>query len=91
MGSVIKYSIGIDVGASNVRVGILDAQGGLVQAAGRRPQDIGQNDTNVLAMGARVVGSELAKMIADVWLEAPFEEGRHTQRINAIMKRRKMG
>jgi hypothetical protein len=26
-----------------------------------------------------------------VWLEAPFEEGRHTLRINAIMKRRKMG
>jgi ribose 5-phosphate isomerase B len=49
------------------------------------------NDTNVLAMGARVVGSELAKMITDIWLETPFEEGRHTPRIDAIMKRRKMG
>ena len=48
------------------------------------------NDTNVLAMGARVVGSELAKMIADIWLETPFEEGRHKPRIDAIMKRRTM-
>jgi len=31
------------------------------------------NDTNVLCMGSRVIGHELAKMIADVWLETPFE------------------
>ena len=49
------------------------------------------NDTNVLTMGARVVGAELAKMIADVWLEATFEGGRHTRRIDAIMERRKKG
>jgi glucokinase len=37
MGSVIRYSIGIDAGASNVRVGILDAEGGLL---GTRKADI---------------------------------------------------
>ena len=31
------------------------------------------NNTNILAMGARVIGPELAKMILDAWLEAEFE------------------
>ena len=31
------------------------------------------NDANVLCFGARVVGSELAKMIVDEWLDAEFE------------------
>ncbi len=39
------------------------------------------NDTNVIAFGARVVGSELAKMIVDEWLGATFEGGRHAKRI----------
>ena len=38
------------------------------------------NDSNMLAFGARVVGPELAKMIARVWLEAEFEGGRHQRR-----------
>ena len=42
------------------------------------------NDTNVLALGARVVGVELAKMIIDLWLETPFEGGRHAGRIEKI-------
>lgn len=42
------------------------------------------NDTNVLALGARVVGVELAKMIVDVWLAAKFEGGRHFDRIRKI-------
>ncbi len=42
------------------------------------------NDTNVLALGARVVGTELARMIVDVWLSTPFEGGRHGDRIQKI-------
>lgn len=42
------------------------------------------NNTNILAMGARVVGPELAKMILDAWLEAEFEGGRHQDRIDKI-------
>ena len=42
------------------------------------------NNTNVLAFGARVVGSELAKMIVDEWLDAEFEGGRHQRRIDMI-------
>lgn len=43
------------------------------------------NDSNVLALGARVVGVELAKMIARMWLEAEFEGGRHQRRVNQLM------
>ncbi len=42
------------------------------------------NNTNILAMGARVIGVELAKMIARMWLDAEFEGGRHQRRINQI-------
>lgn len=40
------------------------------------------NNTNVLAFGARVVGTELAKMIVDQWLEAEFSGGRHQTRVD---------
>ena len=43
------------------------------------------NNTNILAMGARVVGIDLAKMIARMWLAAEFEGGRHGRRVNQIM------
>jgi ribose 5-phosphate isomerase B len=42
------------------------------------------NNTNVLALGARVIGSELARMIVKAWLEAEFEGGRHAARLDLI-------
>jgi ribose 5-phosphate isomerase B len=42
------------------------------------------NNTNVLCLGARVVGIELAKMIVDQWLAAAFEGGRHQDRLDMI-------
>lgn len=42
------------------------------------------NNTNVLCIGARVVGLELAKMIVETWLKTPFEGGRHQDRVNLI-------
>ncbi|KHL97163.1 ribose 5-phosphate isomerase [Paenibacillus sp. IHB B 3415] len=42
------------------------------------------NNTNVLAFGSRVIGSELAKMIVKSWLEAEFEGGRHGDRVAMI-------
>ena len=44
------------------------------------------NNSNVLCFGARVVGSELAKMIVEQWLEAEFEGGRHQRRVDLIME-----
>ncbi|MGX7265092.1 ribose 5-phosphate isomerase B [Enterococcus crotali] len=42
------------------------------------------NNTNILAFGSRVVGSELAKMIVKEWLDATFEGGRHAKRVEMI-------
>ena len=42
------------------------------------------NNTNIVAFGSRVVGSELAKMIVKEWLEAIYEGGRHAKRIEII-------
>lgn len=42
------------------------------------------NDTNVLAFGARVVGSEMAKMIVDNWLEHTYEGGKHKVRVDML-------
>ena len=44
------------------------------------------NNTNVLSIGVRVVGVELAKMIIDEWLNTAFEGGRHAGRIEKIAK-----
>ena len=42
------------------------------------------NNRNILTMGARVVGTELAKMLAKHWLTAEFEGGRHQRRVDMI-------
>lgn len=42
------------------------------------------NNSNVLAVGARVVGPGLARMIVREWLAAEFEGGRHARRIGLI-------
>jgi len=40
------------------------------------------NDSNILVLGGRVIGVELAKEIVQVWLKTPFEGGRHKSRID---------
>ncbi|WP_409300592.1 ribose 5-phosphate isomerase B [Peribacillus sp. SCS-155] len=42
------------------------------------------NDSNILAMGERVIGPGLARSIAQVWLTTPFDGGRHEIRVNKI-------
>lgn len=42
------------------------------------------NNTNIVAFGSRVIGSELAKMIVKEWIEAEFEGGRHANRVDMI-------
>ncbi len=42
------------------------------------------NNANVICMGGRVIGRELAFKIVDAWLEAEFEGGRHQTRIDKI-------
>lgn len=42
------------------------------------------NDSNILVIGGRVTGGELAQDITRVWLETPFEGGRHSDRLKKI-------
>ena len=43
------------------------------------------NNTNMLALGAGVIGPNLALEIVDVWLTTDFEGGRHQRRIDKVM------
>lgn len=42
------------------------------------------NNTNILAIGSRVVGKDLALMIVDEWLSGEYEGGRHQKRIDML-------
>ncbi|WP_059171841.1 ribose 5-phosphate isomerase B [Bacillus sp. FJAT-27445] len=42
------------------------------------------NDSNMLAMGERVIGPGLAREIAEIWLSTEFTGGRHSGRIGKI-------
>jgi len=42
------------------------------------------NDANVLAIGGRIVGKDLAKEIVNIWINTPFEGGRHLKRLEKI-------
>lgn len=44
------------------------------------------NDANLLAMGGRTTGDELAKDIVATFLSTDFEGGRHERRVNKIMQ-----
>jgi RpiB/LacA/LacB family sugar-phosphate isomerase len=44
------------------------------------------NDANVLAMGARVQSTEKMQELARIFLETPFEGGRHAGRVDKIKK-----
>jgi ribose 5-phosphate isomerase B len=43
------------------------------------------NDTNVLTLGSRVLGTEVCKAIVKAWLETPFAGGRHQKRVDKIV------
>ncbi|MGG0716135.1 ribose 5-phosphate isomerase B [Robertmurraya massiliosenegalensis] len=42
------------------------------------------NNSNILAMGERVIGPGLAREIAKVWLSTDYEGGRHETRVGKI-------
>ena len=42
------------------------------------------NDANILVLGGRIIGKDLAKEIVRVWLETPFAGGRHKKRLEKI-------
>ena len=42
------------------------------------------NDSNVLALGGRILGEDLAKEMVKVWLDTSFEGGRHKRRLEKL-------
>jgi ribose 5-phosphate isomerase B len=44
------------------------------------------NNANVLTLGGRLIGENLAKEIVKTWLETEFAGGRHERRVNKIME-----
>ncbi len=44
------------------------------------------NDANILVLGGRIVGKDLAKEIVKTWISTPFEGERHSARLNKIIK-----
>ena len=43
------------------------------------------NNSNMLSMGARVISNQLALKIVDMFLDTPFEGGRHQRRVEKLM------
>lgn len=79
---VCGTGIGISIVANKIK-GIRAALCGDVYSAKMTRR---HNDANVLCLGGRVVGRELAFLICDTFLNEEFEGGRHQTRIDKITK-----
>ncbi|MDQ4087502.1 MAG: ribose 5-phosphate isomerase B [Pseudomonadota bacterium] len=42
------------------------------------------NDANVIAIGARLIGPEMARACVDAFLRTPFDGGRHQRRVDKL-------
>jgi len=72
--------IGISISANKVK-GVRAALCGDVYSA-RMSRE--HNNANVIAMGGRVLGVDLAKEILGTFLKSEFQGGRHERRVNKI-------
>ena len=43
------------------------------------------NDTNMMALGQNLVAPYMALQIVDIWLDTPYDGGRHQRRIDKMM------
>lgn len=72
--------IGMCISANKVK-GVRAAQAHDTYSAERARKS---NDAQVLCLGARVLGPELAKSILDTWLDSEFEAGRSASKVERI-------
>jgi len=47
---------------------------------------IRSNNAQIITMGARVIGVELAKKVVDAWLESTFDGGKSLPKVNKIIE-----
>ncbi|MGO1527855.1 MAG: ribose 5-phosphate isomerase B [Senegalia sp. (in: firmicutes)] len=73
--------IGISISANKVR-GIRCALCSDIYSAKKAAE---HNNANIIALGGRVLGVDLAKAIVEAYLSSEFEGGRHERRVNKIM------
>ncbi|NLW40416.1 MAG: ribose 5-phosphate isomerase B [Tissierellia bacterium] len=78
--AICGTGIGISIACNKVR-GIRCA---LCSDTYSARMSIEHNNANVLALGGRVLGKDLALEIVATWLKAEFQGGRHERRINKI-------
>lgn len=77
---ICTTGIGISIAANKVKGIRCSLCGDLKSAEMTRRH----NDANVLAMGAAIIPLSLALEITDVWMNTPFEGGRHARRVDKI-------
>lgn len=77
---VCGTGIGISISANKVK-GIRCALCGDCYSA-RMSRE--HNNANMLALGGRVTGRDLALEIVDIWCHTEFQGGRHERRVNKI-------
>jgi ribose 5-phosphate isomerase B len=77
---------GSGVGASVAANKIPGIRAGLCHDSYSAHQGVEHDDTNVLVLGSRVIGPELAKEISTTFLNARFSgEERHQRRLNKVI------
>ncbi len=77
---ICSTGIGISIAANKVK-GIRCALCGDVMSAEMTRR---HNDANMLAMGAGMIGPNVAERIVETFLNTEFEGGRHERRVNLI-------
>jgi len=75
---------GTGVGISLAANKVLGIRAGVCSDCFTAKMIVEHNDCQIIAMGARVVGTELAKMLCDNFFGATFQGGRHARRVNMI-------
>ena len=78
---VCGTGIGISIAANKIK-GIRAALCADPYSAAKAKQ---HNNANVITLGGRVTGPDLAMTIVDAYIDADFEGGRHQKRVDKIM------
>ncbi|HVU65004.1 MAG TPA: ribose 5-phosphate isomerase B [Phycisphaerales bacterium] len=72
--------IGMSIAANKVR----GVRAALVHDELTAEMSRSHNDANVLCMSADLLGQKLIEKIVDIWLQTPFQGGRHERRVRKI-------